>query len=300
MQRNRKLNSGIYQITNLINGNKYIGKSKNLEKRIQSHKNNLEKIKHENSHLQRAYNKYGKKNFKFTIIVRCPLIYLTKLEQWFLDNYIDWDKDYNMVTESKGGQVYLFTIKEFYTVLDLVKNGITPEDIIKKFNKGKIKTLYNIFSVGEYRGIKIPKYIKQQFKKNKTIKIANKKSTFKLVSQVDFLLKKEFRNEDICKILNIKYTFLRSIMRSDYYEKEIRKLTLKERLEIYKLIKPHLSIKAYNKNNTYLFLNKKFASKFLLRKFPNKNIKTMYDSITHVLLGRQKTAYGYKWKLIKP
>ena len=78
--------SGIYKITNKVNGKFYIGSSCNLQKREWQHFNQLKRNKHSSNKLQNSYNKYGKNNFKFEIIAICPDIYLVKLEQWFLDN----------------------------------------------------------------------------------------------------------------------------------------------------------------------------------------------------------------------
>lgn len=58
----------IYKITNLVNNKVYIGLSNNIKKRYSRHKNDLKNNKHSNSHLQNAYNKYGKENFIFEIL----------------------------------------------------------------------------------------------------------------------------------------------------------------------------------------------------------------------------------------
>ncbi len=60
--------SGIYKIVNLLNNNIYIGSAINITARKANHFKNLRDNKHCNTHLQRAYNKYGKENFKFIII----------------------------------------------------------------------------------------------------------------------------------------------------------------------------------------------------------------------------------------
>ena len=54
---------GVYKITNIINNKFYIGSSKNIEKRLKNHFNNLKNNTHCNKHLQNAYNKYGKDAF---------------------------------------------------------------------------------------------------------------------------------------------------------------------------------------------------------------------------------------------
>lgn len=59
---------GIYSITNSINGKRYIGQSNDILKRWRNHISKLNNGKHKNSHLQRAWLKYGKDNFVFEIL----------------------------------------------------------------------------------------------------------------------------------------------------------------------------------------------------------------------------------------
>lgn len=59
---------GIYKITNLINNRIYIGQSDRLNEREREHFYRLKNKTHHNEHLQKAFNKYGKDNFKFEII----------------------------------------------------------------------------------------------------------------------------------------------------------------------------------------------------------------------------------------
>lgn len=96
--------TGIYKIHNLINNHCYVGsastkgRSKSISgirKRISQHFNYLENNKHNNIHLQRAWNKYGKENFEFHILALCPSEYCIKLEQWFLDELMP---EYNICT----------------------------------------------------------------------------------------------------------------------------------------------------------------------------------------------------------
>lgn len=62
------MKSGIYQIKNILSEAVYIGSSINLEKRESVHFSLLRANKHHAVKLQRAFNKYGEKNFKFEII----------------------------------------------------------------------------------------------------------------------------------------------------------------------------------------------------------------------------------------
>lgn len=58
----------IYQIICLKNDKRYIGRTKNFEKRIKYHKGGLKANQHYNGYLQNDYNLYGENYFSFEII----------------------------------------------------------------------------------------------------------------------------------------------------------------------------------------------------------------------------------------
>lgn len=62
------LKNCVYRIVNKINNKVYIGSTIDSERRKLEHFNQLEKGIHINTHLQNAYNKYGKNVFIFDII----------------------------------------------------------------------------------------------------------------------------------------------------------------------------------------------------------------------------------------
>jgi group I intron endonuclease len=89
--------SGIYRITNTINGKCYIGSTVNFNSRWSHHKANLNKGKHHSRHLQKAWNKYGESVFVFSILETCAIDELSQREQ----HYIDLHKpEYNMVKKA--------------------------------------------------------------------------------------------------------------------------------------------------------------------------------------------------------
>ena len=53
------IQSGIYQILNTVNGKFYIGSAVDFTLRWAQHKWEFKNNRHSNTHLQRAYNKYG-------------------------------------------------------------------------------------------------------------------------------------------------------------------------------------------------------------------------------------------------
>ena len=76
---------GIYILTNLISGNRYIGNSKNIQQRLQTHRSYLRHNYHINKHLQSAWNKYGEENFDYSILEFCEENERIKREQYYVD-----------------------------------------------------------------------------------------------------------------------------------------------------------------------------------------------------------------------
>lgn len=72
----KKKISGIYKITNLINGKIYIGQSVDIEKRFSDHKyaSNWKNAQDYNSPIHCAFRKYGIENFSLEIIEEIPPI----------------------------------------------------------------------------------------------------------------------------------------------------------------------------------------------------------------------------------
>lgn len=79
------MSSGIYQIRNKVNSKVYIGSSNNIKRRWQKHKALLRHNRHQNSHLQAAWNKYGEDNFVFSIVELCSIDSLLDREQYFIN-----------------------------------------------------------------------------------------------------------------------------------------------------------------------------------------------------------------------
>jgi group I intron endonuclease len=92
------MTSGIYEIVNLNDGymTAYIGSSQNIEARWRDHKSDLRRGIHCNSHLQRAYDKYGSDSFAWGIIEILEQAALVDREQYWLDEYRAVGKVYNL------------------------------------------------------------------------------------------------------------------------------------------------------------------------------------------------------------
>jgi group I intron endonuclease len=79
--------SGIYQISNLLNGKRYVGSAKSLKARLSKHVSALNIGNHHAKHLQSAFNKYGTKSFEFTTLLKCSPEDLIFYEQRAIDAF---------------------------------------------------------------------------------------------------------------------------------------------------------------------------------------------------------------------
>lgn len=83
--------SGIYKIQSKKKPERiYIGSAVNIHKRWNKHLYRLKRSWHTNPKLQHHYNKYGKTDLVFSIIVGCEKDDLIVTEQFYIDAYNPW------------------------------------------------------------------------------------------------------------------------------------------------------------------------------------------------------------------
>jgi len=126
------MKSGIYKITNVVNGKFYIGSSKEIEKRWDDHKQYLRGGYHINPKLQHAWDFYGEDKFVFDVIeeVQPDEKLLLEREQYHLDLWKPYHRTigYNICETSFGG--------------DTLKNHPRGKEIIQEW-KDKYGELYS-------------------------------------------------------------------------------------------------------------------------------------------------------------
>lgn len=123
-EKNKYL-SGIYCITNIIDDRIYIGSTNCFYKRFYEHNRDFCKNKHSNIHFQNFVNKYGIDSIKYNIIEILDFNLLLEKEQYYLDNYIDFDKDFNICKIAGTPPNYnrTFSESEIKNIADLYNSG---------------------------------------------------------------------------------------------------------------------------------------------------------------------------------
>lgn len=84
---------GIYIITNIVNGKRYIGSSKDLYNRLHEHLHNLKNNKGHNNYFQNSWNKHGEENFIFGILEFCEEKIRFEREQHYINSLLP---EYNL------------------------------------------------------------------------------------------------------------------------------------------------------------------------------------------------------------
>ncbi len=143
---------GIYSITNLVNGNMYIGQTlRSFKERWDAHKRELRANVHHNNCLQGAFNKYGEENLIFQVVHSCDeLDNLNKLEVYYIEKYDTFKNGYNLTMGGDGE--YYCNQKERLELLkqkkiNLLRTKGLSEDIIIGIKKALAKETDKIFRI---------------------------------------------------------------------------------------------------------------------------------------------------------
>lgn len=89
--------AGIYMLVNKANGKRYVGSSRNCQRRKAEHISRLRRGAHINAKLQAAWNKYGEHNFEFVVAFSVLNVDdIEAVEQQFLDELQAVHTGYNL------------------------------------------------------------------------------------------------------------------------------------------------------------------------------------------------------------
>lgn len=152
--------TGIYSIRNLINGKRYIGRSKNIYSRWTAHRHalNRQSANNSNIYLLNAWNKYGIELFKFEVIEECSIEVYVEREQYWIDFYNSHDSNfgYNIASDK------YIKIPKTHNIIkpsgrSIVNKGIFQIDSV---TNQVIRFYYSYTEAMEYLGITYLKFRK--------------------------------------------------------------------------------------------------------------------------------------------
>lgn len=93
--------TGIYSITNTLNGRRYVGSASSIKKRWRQHIRTLGTGKHHSRFMQRCFDKHGESAFRFEVLLYCSRDNLLMYEQALIDGL---KPEYNS-TPTAGSQL---------------------------------------------------------------------------------------------------------------------------------------------------------------------------------------------------
>ncbi len=210
------LKSGIYMISNKINKKKYIGQSVNIDKRIREHFNSLRKNKHQNNHLQSAFNKYGEYNFEVKILEICSAENLNEREKYYINLYKSTSRKFGYNIESGGNNspvsnetknklMHSLSTRDIEDIINIKKdlyNGVPRNKIREKYNISK-GSLDAIAQLNNYKSV--------ASELNDTILHKKKRENEKRDCQILELLQKGLSNTQISNKLQISKNIIEKV-----------------------------------------------------------------------------------------
>lgn len=297
---------GIYKVTNLVNGKTYIGQSQHIETRWYSHKNDYNNP-NSSGYTTMFYNamrKYGVDNFQFEIIEECELNQLNEREQYWIQYYNSYwgfpnSNGYNMTLggDRRGSNTKL----KYEEVLEiqslLINDTISQAEIGERYGVS-VAAISNINLGKTWTDDELDYPLrKQRYRKGKPIKSTKKDLPVTKEELLQLIIENQGNFTAVGRDLNISrrtvYAWCKLLelptKATDYYAPKVK--TKKKK------INPNLTgdskpVYMLDKNTEEII--KYFNSMSEAGRFLNNNSAAAHIGL--VCIGKQKTAYGYKWK----
>lgn len=218
--------SGIYTITNLVNGKIYIGMSKNITERKYDHRYILKKGTHENTYLQYSVNKYGIENFFFEVLEYCEEEFLCSQENYWCNMLNTHNRNFGYNIKPTSPHCKCGHTNESRLKLSLAHKGKKlSEEHKKKLSLAKLGR------AGTSKGMKLTeehkeklrqaklgrKQTTEQIEKRRLSKILNDSNTTKVLYKfsLEGILLKKYNSKILA--INIENTSAQTIKKYERY-----------------------------------------------------------------------------------
>ena len=237
----------LYQITNTLNGKKYIGKTNDMKRRIGRHYADLQANRHHSHKLQRSYNKYGKENFKVTyeIFDNITEEELSLKQQEYIQKY---DSFYNGYNETFGGEgkstaidfntsILIYQIGQRYDGIrhllskyfncdrTVISGIINRQSLsIVQYDQNKLKELIQKTGITE-------KYLKENYKNNYD-KLLTEEQVLTILSAIEL---KNYTQAACGKVYGVTKDIIQKICSGKTYKQEMnkfKKLSLEQKQKL--------------------------------------------------------------------
>ena len=129
--------TGIYTITNKINGKVYVGQSKDIIDRWSKHEKALVKNEHHSETLQADFNLYGGiEAFEFNVVELCDVSLLKEKEKYYFEKYNSITNGYNGNKQNKNPErnEIIFTNTSFKELQNRIGSSCLTTYFYLRFN----------------------------------------------------------------------------------------------------------------------------------------------------------------------
>lgn len=262
-----KNKSGIYTITNLVNGKYYIGSAVNFKQRFKIHISDF-KYEQNSKHLQNAYNKYGAENFEMQVLdIIDNLTDLLYIEEMYIINLFSYER-------CTG-----YNISKFAGSCLGCKRSDETKSLLREINLGKKHTRESRRKVSENN--KGKKHKPETIEKMKILSRGQNSPLTKLnnndVYQIKVLLKDNYKPKEIASMFDVNICVIYNIKQNKRWKHiDINNYILEEAPVKNKIIynnltdKEIIEIKQMFLNNT--LNNKDLANLYNISNITLKNI----------------------------
>ncbi len=131
--------SGIYKITNIINGKVYIGQSCHINRRFMEHVSALTHNSCYNKHLQRSWNKYGQDAFRFEIVEECPVELLNEREMHYVQVFDSKLNGYNQTDGGGGCRGYICSDETCRKLSEALRGRPKSPEVVQQMRERAIE-----------------------------------------------------------------------------------------------------------------------------------------------------------------
>lgn len=270
----------IYKIINNINNKVYIGKtSRTIEIRWDEHRKNFYKLQ-DNTAIHRAMFKYGPEAFNIEKIEYCNDEIIDEREKYWIEYYNSYKNGYNLTLGGDG------TIQINYKdILFLWNKGLNLQQISEKIKADRhtISNILKIYNVSE----------KEIFRRGIGRPVIQYDLNGSFINRYDSIMDaaNNLGKQNISTIRNCCNKQIKSAY-NFLWKFEDDDITIEELVYNF-----NLSGKGKHKKVQQFDLNGNFIKEFNSCREAAKNINAPYHvGISACCIGKQKTAYGYKWK----